>query len=74
MCTLNINMFKIDPIDDEGRFDAKFFAQDDYQSYRECLERYLISEGFDVIEQKVIVLLMDHAWLVYPINNHHKTQ
>jgi hypothetical protein len=67
-------MFRIDPIDDEGKFDAKFFAQDDYHVYRECLEKYLISEGFDVIDQKVIVQLMDRAWLVYPINNHHKTQ
>ncbi len=57
-------MFRVDPVTDEGKVDAAFFASDDYHKYRDCLIRYLYAEGFDVIQGDTVIKLLDHLWVV----------
>jgi hypothetical protein len=57
-------MFRVDPVNEEGKIDLAFFSSDDYHKYKECLIRYLYAEGFDVVTGETLIKLLDRLWVV----------
>lgn len=57
-------MIRIDPLTDEGKFDAEFFGAKDYNQYRARVEWYIKQEGFSEEPNTYILCLLDKYWQV----------
>lgn len=57
-------MFKIEPIDNEGKLDFDFFSSEDYKSESNNLSNYLKREGFDEQEGKFYIEFRGRSWEV----------
>ncbi len=66
MFAVSIDMFRVDPIKEDGSFDADFFGSYDYVAYRKAVERYLKLEGFAEIDIKegFIIVLNNRFWKI----------
>jgi hypothetical protein len=57
-------MFRIDPLTDDGVFDSKFYASEEYTSFYKKVEWYLKTEGFDTTPNEIVIRLFDHLWII----------
>jgi hypothetical protein len=61
--------YRIDPIDENGKFDFDFYSRKDYSEKRNCILKYLKEEGFFEVEGTYIFYnekndLLPHIWWV----------
>lgn len=57
-------MFRIDPIDEEGKVDLDFFASEEYKKESEILSNYLKVEGFENKEGRFYIEFNGRSWEV----------
>lgn len=57
-------MIRIDPLDDEGKFDTEFFGSKQYNGFRARVEWYVIQEGFNLEANTYILCLFNRYWQV----------
>ena len=57
---------RIDPLREDGTVDTAFFGSEDYKKYVERLRWYLKAEGFDTLDERIIIKMFDHTWYVEP--------
>jgi len=61
-------MFRIDPLTENGSIDVEFYISDDYSKHKKILENYLNQEGFENIEEPIVIQLQGQYWSVYDAN------
>lgn len=66
MFAVSIDMFRIDPIKEDGSIDVDFFGSYDYVAHRKAVETYLELEGFAEIEIKecFVITLNNRFWKI----------
>lgn len=55
---------RIDPLDDNGKFDHETYEREDYQDLKEAVLRYLSWEGFEKPGEYFITLI-NQNWHVH---------
>lgn len=61
---------RIDPLKKDGTIDTDFFGSEEYSTYVTKLKWYLKQEGFESLEEQIVITIMDHTWLVRPATYH----
>lgn len=57
---------RVDPLTEDGTIDVAFFGSDEYGDYVQKLRWYLKQEGFNGLEEQIVIKFLDHAWLIRP--------
>lgn len=63
-------MLRIDPLTDSKKFDVEFFGEEEFETHREVVKKYLKDEGFENIDVgvEVIIQIADRWWSVRNTN------
>jgi hypothetical protein len=58
--------YRIDPINEKGKFDLEFYESEEYNEHIEKLKHYLNSEGFNTISKSFIINFNGHQYECKP--------
>lgn len=60
--------YRIDPIDEKGKFDHEFYESEEYNSHVDKLKHYLNTEGFNGSKEKFVITFNGHQYECKPQN------